>query len=283
MDLLRKYKSVISMCVIQGIILFLMLIMCFIKNTNVRLIVYFTVVLLGTGLSYSMYRIYHDIKKNVLLENKIMLAKEQDKMQEEHVLAMKESMEYYNGIRDEIIEKINKYENLEINIEEAREFTIRLLSEYESLNKIEYCSNKVIDAILYNKCLLIKSNDIKTNIDILVPEIIGIKPIDLMSVYANLLDNAIEACLKLPKEQRFIEISSYVKANYLVVKVINSKLKNISIDIEGGRSTKPEAGHGIGLQIIKNTCENNQGSLLIEDYGERIMFFASLRMEQRYK
>lgn len=279
MNVTKKYKAVIEISIMQIIILFLMLLVYVVNDEIIRQGIYILIILCGVSLYYWLYVIYRDIKRNILLENENMLAKQQEKMQEEHILAMKENMEYYSKIRDEIIEKINMYDDLKIDTEEdAREFTIKLLKEYEKINKIDYCSNKVIDAILYNKLLLAKSNNIEINVQVLVPEYINIKPIDLMSVYANLLDNAIEACLKLPQSQRFIKVDSQVKANYLIVKVVNSKLKEIVVDIKSGKSTKLEEGHGLGLQIIKNACESNEGSLIIEDHGDNVMIFASLKI-----
>ena len=87
-------------------------------------------------------------------------------------------------MRDETYQQIDTYGNIDIkNEDEARAFAKTLIDEYSFLYQIDYRSNKIINAIIYNKLMLAKSHHIKTSLQVIVPDQIQIKPTDIMSVY----------------------------------------------------------------------------------------------------
>lgn len=65
--------------------------------------------------------------------------------------------------------------------------------------------NKMTDAILNSKISLAKSNNIEVTIDAHVPIALTTPETDMSIIVGNLLDNAIEANLKIPKNKRLLE------------------------------------------------------------------------------
>lgn len=119
--------------------------------------------------------------------------------------------------------------------------------------------NPMTDAILNSKISLAKSKDIKVTADAHIPFKLQSSEIDLCCIIGNLFDNAMEASVKLPKEQRLIRVYMDMKNTQLYISFTNftagKKLKK-----DGGlfRSTKGE-GHGFGLVRIDAIVERLEG------------------------
>ena len=110
--------------------------------------------------------------------------------------------------------------------------------------------NPMADAILNSKISLAKAKGIAVTADAQIPVRLKSSEIDLCCIIGNLFDNAIEACEKLPEDQRRIRVYMDMKNTQLYISFTNftagKKLRK-----EGGlfRSTKGE-GHGLGLVRI---------------------------------
>lgn len=115
------------------------------------------------------------------------------------------------------------------------------------------------DAILNSKISLAKSKGINVIADAKVPVELKMSDIDLCIVIGNLFDNAIEASLALPEEERLIRLYMDIKNTQLYMCLTNftsvKKLKK-----QGGRyvTTKGE-GHGFGLVRVDDIIERYGG------------------------
>jgi len=92
-----------------------------------------------------------------------------------------------------------------------------------TVDTIVKTGNIMIDAILNSKLSLAKSRDININAKAIVPSQLDISEVDLCVIVGNLIDNAMEACLKLDKEaDRFIRVYIGVLKGQLYISVSNS-------------------------------------------------------------
>ena len=98
--------------------------------------------------------------------------------------------------------------------------------------------NPMTDAILNSKISLAKSKNIKVVADAHIPVKLKSSEIDLCCIIGNLFDNAIEASLKLPEDQRIIRVYMDMKNTQLYISFTNltagKKLKK-----EGKRFRRP--------------------------------------------
>ncbi len=119
--------------------------------------------------------------------------------------------------------------------------------------------NPMTDAILNSKISLAKSKGIAVVVDAQIPVRLSSSEIDLCCIIGNLFDNAIEASVKLPEDQRLIRVYMDMKNTQLYISFTNftagKKMKK-----EGAlfRSTKGE-GHGFGLVRIDAIVERLGG------------------------
>lgn len=84
-----------------------------------------------------------------------------------------------------------------------------------------------------------------------------ISPLDLSSVVSNILDNAIEAAEKC--EAPVITFKIFKYKSYLAITCENPISKAPRVQNGALATTKEGGGHGFGMEIIKEICQNNNG------------------------
>ena len=117
------------------------------------------------------------------------------------------------------------------------------------------------DAILNSKISLAKSKNIQVIADAHIPLALKISELDLCVIIGNLFDNAIEASLKLPEEQRIIRIYMDMKNTQLYISFTNFTSTKKLDKINGLFRTTKGDGHGFGLLRIDNIIKRLDGYL----------------------
>jgi sensor histidine kinase regulating citrate/malate metabolism len=125
-----------------------------------------------------------------------------------------------------------------------------LETDLNSVDKIIKSGNVTVDAILNSKLSLAKSRRITVDAKAVVPGGFAINEIDLCVLLGNLLDNAMEATLKLPDPaDQFIRVYIDVKREQLYISVTNSTAKRPRK--QGTRYITDKQGyHGLGLMRV---------------------------------
>lgn len=130
-----------------------------------------------------------------------------------------------------------------------------------------YCGDSTVNAVLTVKKSVMERCHIrlKTEIDIAAP--LPYDKTDLCALYANALDNAMEACMKLPETQREISLKSKAGKGLLCLEI-----RNPDPDVKKRQSAGPlfptskadKSNHGFGLQSIRDIVKRNDGNMEIE-------------------
>lgn len=119
--------------------------------------------------------------------------------------------------------------------------------------------NPMTDAILNSKISLAGSKNIKVIADAYIPVKLQLSEIDLCCIIGNLFDNAIEASVKLPEEERLIRVYMDLRNTQLYISFTNFTAgKKMQKEGKLFRSTKGE-GHGFGLIRIDAIVERLDG------------------------
>jgi len=133
--------------------------------------------------------------------------------------------------------------------------------DLSTVDTVVKTGNAMADAILNSKISLARSKNISVKADAHIPVKLKISELDLCVIIGNLFDNAIEASLALPEEQRMIRVYMDMKGTQLYISFTNftagKKMKKM-----GGifRTTKGE-GHGFGLVRMDNIIQRQNGYL----------------------
>lgn len=136
----------------------------------------------------------------------------------------------------------------------------RLEEDLTTVDTVLKTGNLMVDAILNSKLTLIQERHIHTDATALVPEDIPISGIDLSVLIGNLLDNAMEACMRMPEEERFIRIYIDIVKKQLYISVTNSMSGNARKIGSHFSSDKP-GHHGFGLLRIDSIVQKYNGYL----------------------
>lgn len=145
------------------------------------------------------------------------------------------------------------------DLDALKKYLDKLDEDLNTVDVVVKTGNKMTDAILNSKISLAKSKGINVIADAKVPVELKMSDIDLCIVIGNLFDNAIEASLALPEEERLIRLYMDIKNTQLYMCLTNftsvKKLKK-----QGGRyvTTKGE-GHGFGLVRVDDIIERYGG------------------------
>ena len=134
-------------------------------------------------------------------------------------------------------------------------------TDLNTVDTVVKTGNAMADAILNSKISLAKSKGIAVKADAFIPVQLKMSELDLCVIIGNLFDNAIEASMDLPPEQRMIRVYMDMKNTQLYISFTNftasKKLQKVGNKFH---TTKGE-GHGFGLVRIDNIVERLDGYL----------------------
>ena len=147
------------------------------------------------------------------------------------------------------------------DLEGIRSYLDRLDTDLNTVDLAVKTGNAMADAILNSKISLAKSRDIPVQVDAHIPVKLKMSELDLCCIIGNLFDNAIEASLALPPEERLIRVYMDMKGTQLYLSFTNFTAGG-KREKQGGRflTTKGE-GHGFGLVRIDAIVERLEGYL----------------------
>lgn len=118
----------------------------------------------------------------------------------------------------------------------------QLDTDLQTVDTVVKTGNPMADAIINSKISLAKSRQIPVKIDAHIPVKLKTSELDLCCILGNLFDNAMEASLQLPEEQRLIRVYMDMK-NTQLYRSDNSGLRRAAVSpTQRPVRTGPSAG-----------------------------------------
>ncbi len=147
------------------------------------------------------------------------------------------------------------------DLEGIRSYLDRLDTDLNTVDLAVKTGNAMADAILNSKISLAKSRDIPVRVDAHIPVRLKMSELDLCCVIGNLFDNAIEASLALPPEERLIRVYLDMKGTQLYLSFTNFTAQGKREKRNGRFLTTKGEGHGFGLVRVDAIVERLDGYL----------------------
>ena len=191
----------------------------------------------------------------------------QSDLMEKHVTEVENIYKQMRGWRHDYhnhIQVMKAYRSLAEN-DKIDDYLNSLETDLTSVDTLIKSGNVMVDAILNSKLSLAKSRKISINAKAIVPKNITVSEIDLCIIIGNLLDNAIEACMRIDDEtKRFIRVYMDLKKENLYLSVTNSS--GSKAQKQDGRyiSGKGE-NHGFGLMRVDKIVNKYAGYIKRRD------------------
>ncbi len=165
--------------------------------------------------------------------------------------------------------------------ERAEEYFRQLSQEVKRLDQSIKIAHPTLSVLFFSKSTAAADRKIKFQMDVEPDFTMEYPETDLIRMYGNLMDNAIEATGKLPEEDRWIKISLRENAGNYRFEVQNTivpgllRPKDHERLFEVGFTTK-EIGspikHGQGLAIVNDLVKKYNGELQVRIEEEKIVF-----------
>ena len=134
-------------------------------------------------------------------------------------------------------------------------------TDLNTVDTVIKTGNAMADAILNSKISLAKSKHIPVQADAHIPVKLRMSELDLCVILGNLFDNAIEASLSLPEDQRLIRVYMDMKGTQLYISFTNFTAAAKQQKVGRRFATTKGAGHGFGLVRIDNIIDRLDGYL----------------------
>ncbi len=148
--------------------------------------------------------------------------------------------------------------------EELEEYLNKLDADLSTVDTVIKTGNVMVDAVLNSKISVAASKGIAVEAKAIVPKDLdtSITEVDVCLIVGNLIDNAIEACMKIEQEsERFIRVYMDILKGQFYIYIMNAIGENPKKAGGSYISTKNQEHHGFGLMRIDKVVDKYHGYL----------------------
>ncbi len=247
-----------------------------------------------------------------LFQAVIVLARQQQ-LEEQNMLA-EVNQSYYAAMEEQhfairrLKHDLANHLAVAVTLPEAqREDYIKSLMEDSAFSRsLRYCADPVVNAVLTVKEEQMSRYGIRLEARIDIPKELPFEKTDICALFSNALDNAGEACRRLPEAQRDVRVKSRARKGLFCLEVTNpvevvenrqspqtgtARIRDdnggahvfVGDRVEGrwerGKDRLPSTtkadkeNHGFGLRSMKEIAERNHGAMEIRAEGGRFEVF----------
>lgn len=226
-----------------------------------------------------IYVIYQSIKSTELLEYqwRTQVLEEQYDRQLQHYKSYQKYTESFRTFRHD-------YKSIMVTLKTLirandNEKAIQLIDAiYDDMQKKvrihkKYSNNVILDAMLQDLANICEEKEIRFSFNVFAPRNTKLSLLDAIRIFSNIANNAVEACVKVPASDRFIEITSSNDQQWVTLEAVNSYDGKAIVENGELVTIKSEKhGHGLGLGIVKEIAENLGGFVIYDADSENKTF-----------
>ena len=156
---------------------------------------------------------------------------------------------------------------------EEKDSYIRKMIQNPAFEKVlSYSGDPTVNAVLTAKESQMRQQGISFYAKVDIPEELPFAKPDLCALFANALDNAIEACVALDTGRRQIELNARSAKGILAVEIRNPFAGQLTDGLP--KTTKQDsANHGYGLRSIREIVKKYGGSMELRQEDGSICLF----------
>lgn len=233
----------------------------------------FPCVVMGITAFVSMYFLYFMgvLDEKHELDLRLAMMKQQEEMQFDYYRRQQEQYRQSVAILHDVSKHIRSIEELYQagEGEKALCYTKEIGRILKPLVPVEYSDNPMLNILLTDKKLLAEQEGIQFDITVQCSELGFIQPVDVTVLFANLLENAMEACRQCKtKKEIHVSIRSY---NEMVsIRIENTVEKEVQFSPEGRPIRENGKQGGIGILNVEKCVEKYSGSVLFRQKNGKL-------------
>lgn len=208
-------------------------------------------------LNIYLFYLFEKIKENVMLKQQAIRLEEMGKMQYTYYQKLEEKYNQSRGIIHDMKRHLQVLESKELPKENVEHYIGDMKELLQSYSHEIYSSHPIINVILHEKIDEARNNGIEVTCQIAPIDFSFMKEIDVTVIFANLLDNAIDACEET-LGNKYIHICMDQIHDFIVIAISNSTKETKDIE----KSSKP--GHaGLGLKNVAQSLDHYGGNMQV--------------------
>ena len=210
-------------------------------------------------IAYTMQRIGDLYQQSIQLD----AMKKQNEIQLAYYTSLNEKYQQSRKVIHDMKKHVSALSALrETDSERAEQYSAKLQSEMDSLFCGFHCTNQILSIVMSQKITEAETEVIKVHTKVEDIAFDFIADYDLIAIFANLWDNAIEAC-KVIDGERFIRVTVKKINGFATISFENSFDGKYRIKEGKLHSTKAEH-EGLGMTIIE-TAVQKHGGIMVTD------------------
>jgi hypothetical protein len=206
--------------------------------------------------------------ENAMLKENIRLTERQIDMQRTQYIRLMENVERAKHVRHDMHHQLATIVQLS-DEEPVKGYVENLLGALPDVTDAIYCENIAVNAVVNHYASLAADKSISVDVRLDIPENIGLViAIDLCVLIGNLMENAVEACRRMSRGDRFIRVRSRIQAGGLSIVIENSfdgiwnKHDGVYISRKTNNAGTPR--NGVGLSSVQAICDKYDGMFKVE-------------------
>lgn len=206
---------------------------------------------------FLIYLFFEQVQKGIEARNSQMLLQTQVAAMQVQIKAIHEAEELVRQERHNLRHRLQTVTELVArgDRQAAMDVIHAAQTRLEEHRLVHWCRQPVLDAMFFSYFEQAKRQGIQVNARIALPEGLTVDEMELAIALSNALENAIQANLALPREQRalYCKVIGYPR---LMFRITNPFVGHVRFD-EQGLPVASQEGHGLGVRSIAAFCEKN--------------------------
>lgn len=219
----------------------------------------------------------------MILINHRKILTEKNKAQEEYLESQLKYIEQYKmsqektrKFRHDILNQLSFMQYLlkDDKEKEVKQQLEELLGQINALSPKYVTGDEMLDCIVAMKADKMETQGIDFTMDGIIDGGLPMKPMEICTIFANVLDNAIEATRKIEdEEKKWVTMSMKKTEQFWVINISNATKEKPDLEKMSrgeGYTSKPDSRHhGIGIRNIRKTVEKREGIMKLDGDDDR--------------
>lgn len=274
-ELYKKAILYLGIPIIANIVSFFVIFKYVFKFSDMKLIstneiLYISILLFLSNISIIL--VIRRIRKDSRLLAQKDMVKNNLEMQYKYYMNIKENQDKVRQLHHDMKNHIICMRKLNQNGYDNEKYIESIDKKIKSYENTFDTGNVLLDIILSEKKQICNNKNIKFFSSVNFTKCDFIESEDICSIFSNILDNAIEACMKINSNNKFIYIEGKIVEKFFIMKVENSKINKINIKNNKFMTDKDNKfSHGLGISSIKNSVKKYNGETVINYTDDRFI------------
>lgn len=209
-------------------------------------------------LNVYLFYLFERMKENVKLKQQAIRLEEMGKMQYTYYQKLEDKYQQSRAMIHDMKRHLQVLESGELPKDHLDAYIGDLKGMLHRYAHEVYSTNPIVNVILHEKFEEAKANGIQVDCQMAPVDFSFIKEIDVTVLFANLLDNAIDACIEVEGEKT-LELKVDQVQDFIVIGIRNTSKSYVDI------SHSSKEGHsGLGLKNVNQVLEGYGGNMQVE-------------------